>query len=292
MHHGDGVEEAFYTTDRVMTVSFHKYGEFFPGTGSIKDIGARDGKYYSVNVPLEEGIDDASYEHIFRPVMDQVMQTYRPTAVVIQCGADSLTGDRLGCFNLTLRGHAQCVEYMKSFGVPLLVLGGGGYTVRNVARCWTYETSVLLGAELPNELPYNDFYEYYAPDYQLHLTASSSMENKNSREMLEGIRAKILQNLKHLQGAPSVQMHPVPPDSVTSSYLLPEEVEDSRKDERSRALNRDGSEKRVPENEFYEDDRDQRDVDHKKPGKKLLDTAGTSAAAAQGDEDEHLMQVD
>lgn len=36
VHHGDGVEEAFYTTDRVMTCSFHKYGEFFPGTGDIK----------------------------------------------------------------------------------------------------------------------------------------------------------------------------------------------------------------------------------------------------------------
>jgi histone deacetylase 1/2 len=36
VHHGDGVEEAFYTTDRVMTVSFHKYGEFFPGTGELK----------------------------------------------------------------------------------------------------------------------------------------------------------------------------------------------------------------------------------------------------------------
>ncbi len=34
IHHGDGVEEAFYTTDRVMTVSFHKYGDFFPGTGT------------------------------------------------------------------------------------------------------------------------------------------------------------------------------------------------------------------------------------------------------------------
>lgn len=36
VHHGDGVEEAFYTTDRVMTVSFHKYGEYFPGTGDLR----------------------------------------------------------------------------------------------------------------------------------------------------------------------------------------------------------------------------------------------------------------
>ena len=45
-------------------------------------------------------------------------------------------------------GHADCVEYIKSFGLPLLTLGGGGYTVRNVARCWAYETAVLLGEEL------------------------------------------------------------------------------------------------------------------------------------------------
>jgi len=36
IHHGDGVEEAFYTTDRVMTLSFHKYGEYFPGTGDLR----------------------------------------------------------------------------------------------------------------------------------------------------------------------------------------------------------------------------------------------------------------
>lgn len=44
VHHGDGVEEAFYTTDRVMTASFHKYGEFFPGTGEVRDNGIAKGK--------------------------------------------------------------------------------------------------------------------------------------------------------------------------------------------------------------------------------------------------------
>eukprot|EP00954_Amorphochlora_amoebiformis_P023063 1357675-Amorphochlora_amoeboformis.AAC.1 len=58
IHHGDGVEEAFYTTDRVMTVSFHKYGDFFPGSGALGEVGDQKGKYYSVNFPLEDGIDD------------------------------------------------------------------------------------------------------------------------------------------------------------------------------------------------------------------------------------------
>lgn len=80
-------------------------------------------------------------------VVVKVMEHYAPEAIVMQCGADSLSGDRLGCFNLSLKGHADCVQYVKSFNVPLLVLGGGGYTLRNVPRCWAYETGVLLDTE-------------------------------------------------------------------------------------------------------------------------------------------------
>lgn len=144
IHHGDGVEEAFYTTNRVMTCSFHRYGDFFPHTGDWKDYGVAKGKGYAVNFPLHEGIDDESFVSIFRPVIGKIFERFAPEAVVLQCGADSISGDRLGCFNLSLKGHADCVEYVKSFNVPTLVLGGGGYTMRNVARCWTYETSVIL----------------------------------------------------------------------------------------------------------------------------------------------------
>ena len=51
------------------------------------------------------------------------------------------------CFYL---GHAKCLEFVKKFNIPILMLGGGGYTIRNVARCWTYETAVALGQEVPN----------------------------------------------------------------------------------------------------------------------------------------------
>lgn len=50
-------------------------------------------------------MDDDSYESIFVPIITKVMETFQPSAVVLQCGADSLTGDRLGCFNLTVKGN-------------------------------------------------------------------------------------------------------------------------------------------------------------------------------------------
>eukprot|EP01090_Pellita_catalonica_P008308 TRINITY_DN1903_c0_g1_i4.p1 TRINITY_DN1903_c0_g1~~TRINITY_DN1903_c0_g1_i4.p1 ORF type:complete len:322 (-),score=55.22 TRINITY_DN1903_c0_g1_i4:104-1069(-) len=210
IHHGDGVEEAFYTTDRVMTVSFHKFGEYFPGTGDIRDIGAGKGKYYSLNFPLRDGIDDESYESIFKPIIQKVMDWYKPGAIVLQCGADSLSGDRLGCFNLSLKGHGECVEFVKGFNIPLLVLGGGGYTIRNVARCWTYETSLLLGNDISDELPFNDYLEYYGPDFRLHI-APSNMENLNDPKYLEKMKIKLIENLRHVDGAPGASMGELPP---------------------------------------------------------------------------------
>lgn len=189
IHHGDGVEEAFYGTNRVMTASFHKYGEYFPGSGAYLDDGYDKGKNYSINFPLRDGMDDDSYRTIFRPVIGKIMEKFQPEAIVLQCGADSLSGDRLGCFNLSLKGHGDCVSYVKSFGIPTLVLGGGGYTMRNVSRCWAYETSLLVGVDIADELPYNDYFEYYGPDYRLHITPSN-MENLNDRKYLDFIQVR------------------------------------------------------------------------------------------------------
>ncbi|KAI3334117.1 hypothetical protein F4824DRAFT_469820 [Ustulina deusta] len=213
VHHGDGVEEAFYTTDRVMTVSFHKYGEYFPGTGELRDIGIGTGKYYAVNFPLRDGIDDSSYKSVFEPVISSVMEFYNPDAVVLQCGGDSLSGDRLGCFNLSMEGHSNCVKFVKSFNRPTLVVGGGGYTMRNVARTWAFETGLLVDAHMERTLPFNEYYEYYGPDYELDVRASN-MENANSPEYLEKIKNQLIENLRRTAHVPSVQMQDVPRHSL------------------------------------------------------------------------------
>jgi acetoin utilization deacetylase AcuC-like enzyme len=49
-------------------------------------------------------------------------------------------------FNISIAGHADCLKFVKSFGLPMLVLGGGGYKISNVARCWAFETGTVLGA--------------------------------------------------------------------------------------------------------------------------------------------------
>jgi len=252
VHHGDGVQEAFYLTDRVMTVSFHKYGNlFFPGTGDMYEIGAESGKYYSVNVPLRDGINDQAYTQLFCPIMQGVMSHFKPTCIVMQCGADSLGCDRLGCFNLTIDGHGECVKFMKSFNVPMMVLGGGGYTVRNVARCWTYETSIIVGQDVSDELPMNEYIEYFGPDYNLRPDTSRVMENQNTKQFLEQMKITTLENLSRLDHAPSVQIHDVPLDLLSfESFKIEKENADPD-------LHEPGDERVEKKNEFYNDDKDQ-----------------------------------
>lgn len=137
------------------------------------------------------------------------MDWYRPGAVVLQCGADSLAGDKLGCFNLSMRGHAACVSFLQSFNVPLMCVGGGGYTVRNVARTWTYETALLLGRQPDEDLPFNDYMNWFGPEYKLDVRPTS-MDNLNSDAYLEGLRSRVIDNLRALPFAPSVQSHPTP----------------------------------------------------------------------------------
>ena len=93
-------------------------------------------------------MDDISYTHLFKRVMSQVMASFVPDVIVIQCGADSLSKDKLGHLNLSIQGHGECLNYMKSFATPMILLGGGGYTIENVARCWTYETGLMLGRSI------------------------------------------------------------------------------------------------------------------------------------------------
>jgi histone deacetylase 1/2 len=205
IHHGDGVEEAFYTTDRVMCVSLHKFGDYFPGTGHWRDIGYGAGANTSVNVPLHDGMDDASYERVFRTIVGEVMARYQPEAVVVQCGADSLAGDRLGVFNLSVQGHADCVRFVKSFGLPTLLLGGGGYTMRNVARAWVSETAVALGTPLDPKLPPCDYLEYFGPTYDLAIPVTSA-ENKNTPAYLDSITSKLLASIRELTPVPGVSL--------------------------------------------------------------------------------------
>ena len=263
IHHGDGVEQAFYSSNRVFTTSFHKYnGSFFPGTGKWTDCGEGHGKHFCLNVPLADGIDDESYLTIFREIMDAIITSFCPSVIVLQCGADSLGCDKIGAFNLSIAAHGDCVRFIKNFNLPLLVLGGGGYTIHNVSRCWTYETAVLVGASIPNELPGGPFLCYFHPDYLLHPQIVQKVENENSPAALRAMISGARQKLRYLQGAPSVCMEELPPnlqewlDEEAKKMEMEEKVEAER--DRQRDMDTRAVDRHSASNEYFDGDKDNR----------------------------------
>lgn len=153
-HHGDGVQEAFYDTDRVLTVSIHESGiHFFPGTGSEREIGTGNGKGYSVNLPLKEHTDDALYMKAFDEVAFPLIAAFNPDVLFTQLGADTFRTDPLTRLEITTHSYGYIVRKLKALRIPWVAVGGGGYDSFNVARAWTLAWAVMNGVELPPTLP-------------------------------------------------------------------------------------------------------------------------------------------
>ncbi|XP_064458469.1 histone deacetylase 8-like [Ornithodoros turicata] len=195
VHHGDGVQEAFCATDRVLTLSFHNHETgFYPGTGSLEELGYGRGKGYCLNVPLQSGIGNDAFVSVAKKVLDAVLSHYQPDVIVCQCGVDGLSGDPLGAFNLTQSAFVECLQLLMSKCIPLLVLGGGGYVPENAARCWTQLTATLVGKTLEDDVPEHKFLLKYGPSYELKISPGLR-QDCNATEYLERVTKTVLDRL-------------------------------------------------------------------------------------------------
>ena len=95
------------------------------GTGDVTSVGRGQGKFYTVNVPLHEGVQNNQYFSVFTGVLSEVKDRFQPQCVLLQCGADMLSGDPLGEFSLTPTGAGHCVSYILQWKLPTLLMGGG-----------------------------------------------------------------------------------------------------------------------------------------------------------------------
>lgn len=152
-HHGDGVQEAFYRRNDVMTVSLHESGKtLFPWGGFESEIGSGPGRGHNVNVPLPAGTYDEAYLFAFKEVVPPLIEASAPEVIVLELGMDTLAGDPLTHFVLTNNVHVEILRMLAAFGKRLLVLGGGGYHVENTVRGWALAWKTLQGAGEEHDL--------------------------------------------------------------------------------------------------------------------------------------------
>jgi len=159
VHHGDGVQEIFYASDRVLTLSLHETGEFlFPGTGWLHEMGRGMGRGLTLNLPLEPFTEGDTYRELLVEIADAALSWFRPDAVVVQAGADAHFSDPLADLMLTTRdyeaiyGDLLRIIDRTAHGRVLFTLGGG-YSLAATPRIWAILALVLLGLPVPERLP-------------------------------------------------------------------------------------------------------------------------------------------
>ena len=153
-HHGDGVQDAFYRTSEVLTISLHESGRYlFPGTGFVNETGEDDGHGYSVNVPLYPYTGDDIYLYAFREVVLPLLGAFKPDVLFTQIGVDTYYTDPLTHMQLTTEGYVAVLTEFHDLGVPWVASGGGGYDPGAVARCWSLAYGVMAGKQWPDDIP-------------------------------------------------------------------------------------------------------------------------------------------
>lgn len=153
-HHGDGVQEAFFDDDQVLTISIHESGQYlFPGTGFVQELGVGKGAGYSVNLPLYPYTGDEVYLEAFYGAVPALLRAFGPDVLVTQLGIDSYHSDPLTHLQVTTRGYEEAIRELGGLGVPWLALGGGGYDLMAVARAWTLAYGVMVEQQWPDRIP-------------------------------------------------------------------------------------------------------------------------------------------
>jgi len=145
-HHGDGVQEAFYSSNKVMVISLHESGKtLWPGTGYEDEIGDGSGKGFNINIPLPLGICDEVYLEVFQKFVMPLINAYVPDIFVLQLGMDALAGDPLAHLELTNNTHAEIIGQILRYNKPMLATGGGGYHFDNTVRGWALAWKTMCG---------------------------------------------------------------------------------------------------------------------------------------------------
>jgi acetoin utilization deacetylase AcuC-like enzyme len=136
LHHGNGTQNSFYTTNQVLYISTHAY-PYYPGSGSLGEVGAGEGEGFTVNVPLSGGQDDRAFARIFKEIVVPVTRQYRPDFILISAGFDTYFGDPLGTMAVTQQGYACMTRQIVDLAAEicagrLLVVLEGGYNLRGL----------------------------------------------------------------------------------------------------------------------------------------------------------------
>jgi acetoin utilization protein AcuC len=160
VHHGDGVQAAFYDDPRVLTISLHETPQtLFPGTGRTSETGGAEAPGSAINVPLPPGTGDDGWLRAFHSIVPDAVRAFAPDVLVTQHGCDSHAEDPLAHLMLSVDGQRAAHLTLHDLAHEVcdgrwVATGGGGYAIIDVVpRAWTHLLAIVGGAPVDPSTP-------------------------------------------------------------------------------------------------------------------------------------------
>ena len=149
VHHGNGTQAAFYDNPNVLYISTHQY-PFYPGTGSLEEVGSGAGKGTTINIPLPAGCGDAEYRQVFEQIVVPAASRFSPRFILVSAGYDLHWVDNIALMQVSTTGFAQMVRIIKGLADELcwghlVFCLEGGYHLRALSSSVRATFDVLLG---------------------------------------------------------------------------------------------------------------------------------------------------
>ena len=139
VHHGNGIQSAFYNTDDVLYVSLHQF-PCYPGTGNFGEVGRGRGEGFTINIPLGKGHGDRDFAGIIHYMLNPLAQAYHPDMILVSCGFDLYMHDPLGGMTVTPEGYALITFFLldlaeKICNGRIAFIMEGGYSLKGIREC-------------------------------------------------------------------------------------------------------------------------------------------------------------
>jgi len=152
VHHGNGTQNSFYDSEKVLFVSIHQ-SPLYPGSGHLTNFGTGAGKGFTLNIPLPGGQGDVEYTNIFNTLVKKVVYQYRPEMILVSAGFDAYHGDAMSSMRLTHQGFAYMTRSLLKWANDLcdgrlLITLEGGYDLTGLKESVFTILSELVGRKL------------------------------------------------------------------------------------------------------------------------------------------------
>jgi acetoin utilization deacetylase AcuC-like enzyme len=165
-HHGNGTQQIFYRSNKVLYVSLHEDPTEFPLTGFADEAGEDEGLGYTVNVPLPYGTDGRIYLKAFNEIAVPIINQYKPQFILVSTGFDTHYTDPVGNLSLSAFSYIKIFDAVlesasKFCQGKLVAVLEGGYSLRFLGKLASAVTARMA------EIPYVIQDKHYGADLKI-----------------------------------------------------------------------------------------------------------------------------